>query len=277
MIIEKRSSNAGHSNPGRYERTMNGYTSNSCVDFHNTADEIQAVDPTLAILPVGSVEQHGPHLPVMTDWAVAAALGQRVASACGGFLLPALPISTCREHMGKKGSVWMEPTTFYRMMRDIILSLKTQGFKKVAILQCHGGIFAMTPLVRDLNAQYNPELMVAHIDICNIFPLLYREGIVETNTELHAGEIETSLMLALAPEAVHMERATDCVPAIPRSYLSYGSIFRASPSGVWGEPSKATAQKGEQILARATQLIEEELNSAFSYMESKEKFNYSNF
>ena len=87
------------------------------------------------------------------------------------------------------------------------------------------------------------ELMVANIDICSIFPLLYQEGIIETNTELHAGELETSLMLALAPETVQMDLAADCVPTLPRSYLSYGSIFRASPSGVWGEPSKATAQK----------------------------------
>lgn len=171
----------------------------------------------------------------------------------------------------------MEPTTFYQMMQDVILSLKTQGFTKVAILQCHGGIFAMTPLVRDLNAKYNPELMVANIDICSLFPVLYQEKIIETNTELHAGEIETSLMLAIAPDAVHMERATDFVPEVPRSYLSYGSIFRASPSGVWGEPSLASAEKGEAILTRTSQLILKELNSAFAYMESKEKINYSHF
>lgn len=259
------------------EQAMDRFTLSPSVDYRNTADEIQAMDPTLAILPVGSVEQHGPHLPVMTDWAIATALGQHVAAVTGGFLLPALPISTCREHMGKKGSVWMEPTTFYQMMKDIILSLKTQGFRKIAILQCHGGIFAMTPLVRDLNAQYNPELMVANIDICSIFPLLYQEGIIETNTELHAGEIETSLMLALAPETVQMDLAADCVPTLPRSYLSYGSIFRASPSGVWGEPSKATVQKGEHILSRTTQLITEELERVFSYIASKEKLNYSNF
>ena len=256
---------------------MDRCTLSPSMDYRNTADEIQALDPTLAIIPVGSIEQHGPHLPVMTDWVIATDLGRRVADATGGFLLPALPISTCREHMGKKGSVWMESTTFYQMMKDIILSLKTQGFKKIAILQCHGGIFAMTPLVRDLNAQYNPELMVANIDICSIFPLLYQEGIIETNTELHAGEIETSLLLTLAPQTVHMDLAVDCVPAVPRSYLSYGSIFRASPSGVWGEPSKATAQKGELILSRTTQLIGEELERAFSYTESKEKLNYSNF
>lgn len=245
--------------------------------YRKTADEIMALDPELAIIPVGSLEQHGPHLPVMTDWAIATELGRRVAEKMNAFLLPALPISTCRENMGKKGSVWMEPTTFYQMMNDIILSLKTQGFRRVGILQCHGGIFIMTPLVRDLNARHNPDLQVAVVDGCSHFARLYAEGIIQTNTELHAGEIETSQILAIAPETVHMDRAVDAVPQLPRSYLSYGSMFRASPSGVWGEPTKATAEKGEKIFARCAEMAVEELNAAFAYMDSKERFNYSYF
>lgn len=245
--------------------------------YQRTADEIMAADPELAILPVGSVEQHGPHLPVMTDWAIATELGRAVAEKMNAFLLPALPISTCREQMGKKGSVWMEPVTFYQMMTDIILSLKTQGFKKVGILQCHGGIFIMTPLVRDLNAKFNPELMVANVDPCTFWPVLYREGIIETDTELHAGEVETSQMLSIAPETVHMDRAVDFVPTISRPYLSYGSIFRASPTGVWGEPSKASAEKGRRVFARSAELAVDALNDAFAYMSAKKPFNYSNF
>ena len=244
--------------------------------FKLTADALMAQDPELAILPVGSLEQHGPHLPLMTDWAIAAELGRRVAEKTGGFLLPALPISTCREQMGKKGSVWMEPTTFYQMMHDIIMSLKTQGFKKVGILQCHGGIFIMTPLVRDLNAKFNPDLMVVNVDGCAFFDTLLKEGIIETS-ELHAGETETSQILAIAPETVHMDRAVDFVPNVPRPYLSYGSIFRASPTGVWGYPSYASAEKGERALERSAELAVEMLNNAFAYMEKKEKFNYSYF
>ena len=245
--------------------------------YRKTADEIMALDPEVAIVPVGSLEQHGPHLPVMTDWAIAAELGQRVAEKMGAFLVPALPISTCKEQLGKKGTVWMQPDTFYHMLWDIVLSLKQQGFKKVGILQCHGGIFILNPLVRELNAQFNPELMVAVVDSCNFFDTLYKEGIMETNTELHAGESETSQILAVAPETVHMDRAVDFVPDVPRSYLSYGSIFRATPTGVWGEPSKATAEKGERMFSRCAELSVQELNKAFAYMEKKEKFNYSYF
>ena len=245
--------------------------------YRRTADEITAKNPEISIIPVGSLEQHGPHMPVMTDWAIATEMGRRVAEKLDAFLLPALPISTCREQMGKKGTVWMEPTTFYQMMTDIIMSLKLQGFKKVGIVQCHGGIFIMTPLVRDLNAKFNPELMVAVVDTCDLNPTMYREGILESDSELHAGECETSCMLAIAPETVHMERAVDCVPSVPRPYLSYGSIFRASSSGVWGEPSLASAGKGERIFARCAELVAEEMQRAFAFMEAKEPLNYSNF
>ena len=74
-----------------------------------------------------------------------------------------------------------------------------------------------------------------------------------------------------------MEKAVDFIPTVPRPYLSYGSIFRASPQGVWGQPTKATAEKGEKIYARTAELMVEELNKAFAYMESKEKFGYSDF
>ena len=245
--------------------------------YRKTADEIMALDPELAIIPVGSLEQHGPHLPVMTDWAIAAELGRRVAEKMGAFLVPALPISTCREQMGKKGSVWMEPMTFYQMMTDMIMSLKLQGFKKVGILQCHGGIFVMTPLVRDLNARNNPDLMVAVVDSVAYSAPLRAEGILESPAELHAGESETSRVLAIAPETVHMDKAVNFIPEVPRPYLSYGSIFRASPTGVWGDATKATAEKGEKIFERCTEIAIEELNKAFAYMEKKEKFNYSYF
>ena len=240
--------------------------------FKMTADEICALDPDTAVIPVGSLEQHGPHLPIMTDWAIATELGRRVAEKMNAFLLPAFPISTCREHMGKKGSVWMEATTFYQMMYDIVMSLKTQGFRRVAFVITHGGIFVMGPLVRDLNARFNPDLMVAFVtpDTSNL------KGITETRG-LHADESETSQILAIAPETVHMDRAVDFDPEVPRPYLNYGSIFRASPTGVWGYPTKATAEKGELILQRSTENAVDELNRAFEFMSNKEKIGYSYF
>lgn len=242
-----------------------------------SADEIMCKNMELAIVPLASIEQHGPHLPVATDWYIAMALGKKVAELSGGFLVPALPISTCREHMGKKGSVWMDHDIYYNMLKSILLSIKEQGFGKALLLQCHGGIFMAGPLVRQMNATCNPDFMVAFIDICNVFSLLYEKGIAETSTELHAGEIETSLMLHIAPETVNMALAEDFVPEVPRAYLNYGSIFRASPSGVWGEPTKAAAKKGKAMLEFAARYAIEESNRIFDYISRKEKIGYSDF
>ena len=240
--------------------------------FKMTADEICELDPDLAIIPVGSIEQHGPHLPIMTDWAIATELGKRVAERMGAFLLPAFPVSTCREHMGKKGSVWMAPTTFYQMMHDVIMSLKEQGFKRVGLLITHGGVFIAGPLVRDLNAKFNPDLQVALVN-CDVIDYA---KVTET-PGLHADESETSQILAIAPETVHMDRAVDCDPDVPRRYLNYGSIFRATPTGVWGYPTKATAEKGEKILEFSVETIINEFNRAFDYIAKKEKIGYSYF
>lgn len=245
--------------------------------YHKTADEIMKENPDLAILPVGSIEQHGPHLPVMTDWAIASEIGRRIQELTGGFLIPALPISTCREQMGKKGAVWMEPPTFYHMMTDIILSLKLQGFRKILIIQGHGGIFIMTPLVRDLNAKYNPDLMVFNFDLMMTGPILHKEGILETDTDIHAGEGETSKMLVIAPDTVHMDKAVDFIPTTPRSYLNYGPLLRFCPDGVWGMARLGSAEKGEKVLSRTAQIGVEEMEKAFAFMESKEKLNYSYF
>ena len=247
------------------------------MSYNMTADEIVAADPELAILPIGSIEQHGPHLPVATDWHVATALGRGVAEATRGFLIPALPISTCRENMGKKGTVWMDPDTFYHMLTSILMSLKEQGFKRVATLQCHGGIFIMTPIIRQINATNNPDFMVANLDYSSIPPLFPVESAPPGQLEVHAGDEETSLMLHIAPETVKMELAQAGWPSVPRPYLSYGSIFRASPNGVWGDPTKATAEKGAEILAHRVKAVVDEMNRIFAYMQSKEKFGYGYF
>ena len=129
----------------------------------------------------------------------------------------------------------------------------------------------MTPLIRDLNARNNPDLMVALADITNYGAKLYAEGIAETNTELHAGEGETSKMLAIAPETVHMDKAEDFIPTVPRPYLSYGSIFRATPTGVWGEPTKASAEKGERMLERMSEICVEEVEKSLRLYVQKRK------
>lgn len=215
--------------------------------YESTADEIESGNNGIAVLPIGSTEQHGPHLPMATDFIIAGSVAKGVADKLGAYLLPALPISTCREHMGKKGSVWMNPDTFYNMIRDIVMSLKEQGFKKVVIILGHGGIFIAGPAVRELNAT-NPDIKVIKVDLCQLNQSAEIASIIECKDNLHACEMETSLMLYLREDLVRREKIVDCVPGVPRDYLNYGSIFRYSKCGVWGKPSLAAKEKGERIL-----------------------------
>ena len=245
---------------------------------YSTADEIVASQTDLAIISIGSIEQHGPHLPVTTDWEIASRLGMGLADKTGGFYIPAFPVGTCREHMGKRGSVWMRPETLYNMIWDICMSLKEQGFRRITILLAHGGLFIIQPLVRELNAAYQPDLMVAKLDVIDLWPEMAAAGIMETTTELHAGECETSLMLYLRPELVHMEKAVDWVPqGVKRSDLNYGSLLRYCPDGVWGEPSYATAEKGEKMFSFLVDGLAGEMERAFSLMQGKDKLDYSWF
>lgn len=240
--------------------------------YEGSIDDIAEAE--LAVISVGSIEQHGPHLPVITDWAIADAVGKTVAEKTGGFYIPAFPISTNSENHGKRGSVGMQSDTFYKMMTDVCIDLKNQGFKRIAIIQTHGGIFVMNSVVRELNAGHNPDLMVAKLDMLEVcWPHYFSEGILESNNEVHAGEGETSMMLYLYPKLVDMSKAVDFVPLVSRSYLNYGSIFRYSPQGVWGEATKATAEKGKRILELSVDLLINEMNKVFELMEKKKPLN----
>lgn len=237
--------------------------------YNMTIFEIEKENFETVIVPVGSFEQHGPHLPLTTDCIIAQAYADRIAEKLGAFCLPVLPISTCREHMGKRGSTWMDPDVFYQMLRSIILSLKEQGFKKVIIVQSHGGIFTMTPLLRQMNAENDSNFKVCRVDLLSLYDVFKKEGLLETDDNVHACEHETSLLLHLCPELVRKDKIKNFVPDAPREYLNYDGIFRLSPSGVWGNPESASAEKGEKYLLRGTAAAVEYINSSFDYMDGK--------
>ncbi len=256
------------------------------MSYTLTIDEIGELDPDTVILPVGSVEQHGHHLPVSTDCIIAQAYADRIGEKLNAYVLPCLPISTCREYMGKRGSVWMNPDTFYLMMKDIVFSLKEQGFRKIIIVQGHGGIFVLAPLIRTLNAQLNPNVMICKLEPYQFFlpyvgspsvPGCEASQILESNTIMHADKFETSILLYLHPEFVRSDRIVDFVPQYPREYLNYGSIFRVSPDGVWGEPSKSTAEKGEKLLKIGCELGMRYIKEVFRFMYEKGSLNGSSF
>jgi len=233
------------------------------VSYKNTTNEIKESGIKTAILPIGSVEQHSSHLPVGTDYLAVEKMAEVLAERINAFLLPAIPFSTCYEHRGTVGTVCFKPDTFYRMLQDIVLCLRDQGFNRVVVLSGHGGTFIIKPCIRELNALYD--------DLVVILPELpmseKTKAVLENHSEIHAGESETSRFLYLYEDLVKKDLMVenDCVPDVPQSFLSYIPLPELSTSGAWGKPSLATKEKGEKLFKIAADEYVEYIEKAFKY------------
>lgn len=233
------------------------------LSYKNTAREIKENNSRMAIVPVGSIEQHGSHLPTGTDYIIIKELSERVAEKIDAYLLPPIPISTCYEHKGTKGTVWMRPETFSRMLQDIVLSLQSSGYNRIVIMLGHGGIFVAGPCVRELNAMYD------NLEVVLINPPDDEKirSVLEGDDGIHAGEKETSYILAIDENLVDKELMSenDFVPEVPREFLNYAPFSVISKTGVWGKPSMATKEKGEKALELAVEYCVQYIEEALKY------------
>ena len=223
------------------------------LDALSTSAAIAAARPSIAVLPIGSIEQHSRHLPLGTDWIAATALAHRVARELDAYLLPALPVSMGRCHKPMAGTVWLRPMTLAVAVMDIVRSLAASGIHQVVIVNGHGGNFTLEVAARELNLAH-PELTVL------LPPMSLRSSgppIFETaGMEVHAGESETSVMMAIDASLVGDDRV-DYIPSVGREFLDYAFVGAISPEGVWGKPSLATREKGQRAFdARVHTLVE---------------------
>jgi creatinine amidohydrolase len=222
----------------------------------STTFETEKSGCDLAVLGVGSFEQHSHHLPLETDLLIARAVSGEVAARLGAFLLNPLPYSVALCHKGFSGTVYMKPETLMRIIRDLAESVGVWGVRYLAVLNCHGGNFVLNPTIREWNMERRlPHIML--IEAYNAFP--------DMAPNLHACEVETSLMLHLEPRTVHMDRARDFVPEWKRDDLTHFGMKRISPEGVWGYPGRASREKGKvwfdqlvRFCVERTNLVREE-------------------
>jgi len=216
------------------------------VTTENTFHEIEQARPEVALLPIGSIEQHSYHLPVATDYLAAQALGARVAEQLGNcYLLPALPVSCSREHQDFCGGLWLRPATLAAVIEDLVASVHHHGIRKVVLLVAHGGNWIVKPTIREINLQRKG----VHVIFTTPSSFTVEQG---TFDELHAGGSETSLILHLRPELVKSDRLPpDFAPSQGREFMDYTGIRAVTPTGVWGAPSRASAEQGEEILTGA--------------------------
>lgn len=233
-----------------------------------TSWEFSQLDPerTIALMPVGAIEQHGPHLPVMVDTCLLEGILDRAVAIMPAALpvtiLPTLAIGKSNEHSRYPGTLTLSAETLMRVWLEIGASVAAAGIRKLVLYNSHGGQISLLDVVgRELRIQHD-MLVVTTSWFALGFP---RElfGETEIRHGIHGGAIETSMMLKLAPEYVQMDKARDFSSAAETlaeqtrwiSISSGGKLAwqtqDLNPQGACGDASAADALKGEKLVDRA--------------------------
>lgn len=221
------------------------------------APEFETIDPdtSIAILPTAAIEQHGPHLPVGTDTLIMEGMLNVFRAACPDdldpWILPIQAVGKSNEHLWARGTATLTAATALAAWTEIGLSVARAGFKKIVIVNSHGGNL---DLISILSRELRVEAGMLAIK-CQWGNFGHPEGMYSAHEKsfgIHGGDVETSLMRAFAPSSVDMSKArtfpssaeTDPVP--PVGPISRGWIAAdLNPDGTVGDASKATADKGQ--------------------------------
>ena len=237
-----------------------------------TARDFAALDrgQLVAVLPVGAIEQHGPHLPLSVDQAILdgmiAATVPHLPPDCPAIFLPTLPVGKSNEHSAYPGTLTFSAQTLLAMWMEIGASVAAAGVRKLVILNSHGGQIAVMDIVaRDLRIRHGMLTVAA-----NWFAMGFPPGLLTPEEErfgIHAGDMETSVMLALHPGLVDMAQARDFRSvaqdmAQGNHHLGLTPAGRIgwqaqdlNPAGVCGNAAVATADKGRAFLDHAGRQI----------------------
>lgn len=213
-----------------------------------------------AILPIGAVEAHGPHLPLGTDNLLAARLADKLAERTDSFVLPTLPYGQVWSLRNFPGSINVSNEALIRLLADIGESLYQQGFRIFIMVNGHLGNAAALKEAARILYERVPALKVFYFFYPGTKEITaeVREASAAHGTYMHADEIETSYMLYLAGEYVDMSKAIDGAPHIP-----FDADFTPTPweemtaSAVLGDATLATREKGERIIQRRLDVMAE--------------------
>ncbi|HUV07732.1 MAG TPA: creatininase family protein, partial [Spirochaetia bacterium] len=188
-------------------------------------------------------------------------LSRRVAGALGAYLLPTLPIVTSWGHIRFRGTVTFGAMTVRKVIEDIVESLYAGGFRKMVLVNVHGGNWVLKPTLIELNQRHTGLKLVTTGDT-----LAYRgQAPVE---QLHAGEGEAGFIRAFYPECFREEAVFDYSPLCPASAFDLVGIGGVSPKGVWGYPSRGTPETGRTHLEKQVEDAVRYINRTLSELEA---------
>lgn len=207
----------------------------------------------IAILPVGSTEQHGPHNPLGTDHLIAKALAEEAAKRTGVLCLPLIPFGVSSHHRQFWGTIFIRPKVFREYVQNVCLSLKYYGVKKIVIVNGHGG--NRSSLLEVAEELRQRGMLVSVFQWWNATKKL-APRIFGSNERGHAGSEETSMNLFLYPELVKMDKALNEKPRDPmpkvNGVVGWGSdTIDHTGSGVFGDATTASVEKGKKAYEMA--------------------------
>lgn len=212
------------------------------VPLDTTSDEAHRT-ARVAVLPIGSFEQHGPCLPLASDTLIACAIAREIADSYPVRRLPPLTISCSHEHAAWQGTVSISSDTLAATVRDIAGSLRSG----LVLVNGHGGNYVLGNVVQEANANgHRMALFPGPLDWQAA--LTAADIVTPQDSDMHAGEIETSILLDSYPEAVRDGYSDTDHLADDRRHLLTLGLSPYSDSGVVGRPSLASAAKGRALL-----------------------------
>ena len=229
-------------------------------DLSTTDFRTLPMQDVIAVLPVAAIEQHGPHLPVGVDTHIMQGYLDRAINALPDDLpvlfLPIQTIGKSNEHLEFPGTITFSAETAIRAWSEIGDSVVRAGVKKLIIVNSHGGNISIMDIVaRDLRVRH--KILAVHVSWHRFgYPNDYTTA--ELYHGIHAGEVETSLMLAFRPETVAMEKAQDFKPMTMQMEQRFTHLRHAQPAGFgWmsqdisadgamGNAAAASAEKGHR-------------------------------
>jgi creatinine amidohydrolase len=222
---------------------------------------------SIVVLPLGAIEQHGPHLPLNTDFVVADAVSKAAVEKFGAetnsWLLPTLPFTKSNEHAWAAGTMWLSATTMMAVIDDIGRCVASTPAKKIMFINGHGGNSALMAMMnRELRLKYGLQTFLAHPH------MPADQGGSSAESELgmgvHGGVDETSVMLHLRPDLVDMSLAVRRVPEglAKNEQVKFGGRVAFGwlsndffPEGHIGDPTGASADLGARMFSGAVESL----------------------
>lgn len=220
-----------------------------------TWTDADRADTDLAVVPVGSTEQHGPHGPLGTDFLAATAVAETAVATYDRDVMvaPTIPVGVSEEHRQFTGTLWVSPDTFRAYVREVVESLISHGWTRIVLVNGHGG---NVPALGEVAAR------VSRAESALVAPFTWFDA-AETDLAMgHAGPLETSFLLHRHPDLVDTDRLDDAAEDAADRWGEWvsGTNIAHDPAeftenGVVGDPTDASAAEGESLVESAADAL----------------------